>query len=128
MEDFRYEKWGDFLLTGFETEWEDLNKVSRWGLMSKIYEFLGLPESYHREYQGTKNFFFGKGDMEDGPLKVQGFSYLYHLYNMKESASQKNVFRLSPDFERLKDKTIDLNPYVEIFSQDTDAYSYLIED
>jgi len=40
LEDFRYEKWGDFLLTGFETEWEDLNQVSRWGLMSKIYEFL----------------------------------------------------------------------------------------
>ena len=66
--------------------------------------------------------------MEDGPLKVQGFSYLYHLYNMKESASQKNVFRLSPDFERLKDKTIDLNPYVEIFSQDTESSSFLVED
>ncbi len=43
LEDFRYEKWGDFLLTGFDIEEKDLHG----NLMSKIYEFLGLPESYH---------------------------------------------------------------------------------
>ena len=47
---------------------------------------------------------------------------------MKESTTQKNVILLSSEYERLKDKTIDLTPYIEIFSQDTEASSFSIKD
>jgi len=128
VKDFAYEKWEDFLLTGFTTEWENLDEVSRWGVSNKIFEFLGFPENKDRKYQGKEYFYFGKGHMNDVPLKVQGFSYLYYLDDLQESTTQKNVFQLPSYFESLKGKTIDLNPYLEILSTDKNANSFLIED